>query len=138
VFYEKASGRRGLRVEAGEGAVTPTRPVTVEYRDGSREQLIPGRHRFAPDHGLVRQRPELFQLCCKDDRTTAPRVFRDALRAAERALTRPPSGAAPRSRLRRKGREPWRLGSDLRSDRLSRRDPRGRYGRHQIRRDRYQ
>ena len=119
-MFEKASGRRNLRVGAGEGMVTPVRPVTVEYRDGTKETLLPDRHRFDPSHTLVRQRPEAFELCCKGDRTNAPQVFRDALRAAERELTRPASTAS----------RPGRPG--LRSGRVSRRNSRGRYGRYQI------
>jgi hypothetical protein len=125
VFFEKASGRRNLRVGAGEGMVTPVRPVTVEYRDGTKETLLPDRQRFSPSHSLVRQRPELFELCCKGDRTAAPRVFRDALRAAERDLTRLSSTTPRPGSGLRSGREP--LGSGLRSNRLSRRNPRGRY-----------
>ena len=117
MFFEKASGPRRLR--QGEGMVTAVRPVTVTYRDGSVERLVPHRTNFVPDHELVRQRPELFQLCRKDDRTTAPQVFRGVLRAAERELTRPSSTAS-------------RPGSGLRSGRVSRRNPRGRYGRYQI------
>jgi hypothetical protein len=110
MFYERASGPRRLRM--GEGMVTAVRPVTVTYRDGSVERLVPHCTNFDPSHPLVRQRPELFQLCRKDDRTTAPQVFRDVLRAAERELTRPSSRASrPRP------------GSGLRSGRESR----GRY-----------
>jgi hypothetical protein len=119
--WERASGRRNLRVGAGEGMVTPVRPVVVEYRDGTKETLLPDRHRFDPAHPLVRERPEAFALCCRDDRSSAPQVFRDALRAAERKLTRPLASTASR---------PGRPG--LRSGRVSRRNPRGRYGRYQI------
>ena len=90
-MYERASGRRQMRVTAGEGMVTPVRETTVTYRDGTRERLIPDQSRFCPSHELVRQRPELFTLCMgKGDRTTAPARFRDALRAAERALESEP------------------------------------------------
>jgi hypothetical protein len=125
MFYEKASGRRNLRTAAGEGMVTPVRPVVVEYRDGTKETLLPDRHRFDPAHVLVRQRPEVFELCDKRDRTNAPARFREALRVAERELTRPSSTTS------RPGR------SGLRSGRVSPRNPRARYGRHQLGR-RYQ
>ena len=111
-MYERASGRRQLRM--GEGMVTAARPITVTYRDGSVERLIPGCTNFAPNHELVRERPELFTLCRKDDRTTAPQRFRDVLRAAERRLEQtagPPSGTShSRPRRSQTGREPWRLG----------------------------
>lgn len=91
-MYERASGRRQLRM--GEGMVTAARPVTVTYRDGTVERLIPGCTNFDPGHELVRERPELFTLCRKDDRTTAPKRFRDVLRTAERRLEQ--AGASPR------------------------------------------
>ena len=54
MFFQKASGGRAVRSLEGEGMVTVTKPVTVTYRDGTREQLVPGRHRFAPHHELVK------------------------------------------------------------------------------------
>ena len=87
-MIEASGGARYLRVKAGESMVTPVAETIVTYGDGSRETLIPGRSRFAPEHEVVRQRPELFELCCRDDRTNAPAVFREALRAADRRLTR--------------------------------------------------
>jgi hypothetical protein len=99
-MYERASGRRQLKM--GEGMVTAVRPVTVTYRDGSVERLIPGCTNFDPAHELVRERPELFTLCHKNDRTTAPRRFWDALRTAERRLEQ--AGPASRTSHSRPGR----------------------------------
>ena len=79
---------RKRRVAEGEGTVTPVRELTVSYRDGTKEELIPGLHRFDPSHALVRQRPELFALCCKGDRTSAPAYFRAMLARAERDVKR--------------------------------------------------
>lgn len=118
--YERASGPRQRRSVAGEGMVTPVRPMVVTYENGGEERLLPDRQRFDPSHTLVRQRPELFALCMpKGDRTNAPARYRDALRAALRDEERildgtagPPSGTS-HSRPRRTpqtGREPWRLG----------------------------
>jgi hypothetical protein len=109
---ESSFGVRGLRVLQGEGMVTAARPVTVTYPDGSTETHVPGRTRFAPEHELVQARPELFRLCCKDDRTDTPEVFRQALRSADRDVERQlteAGGERPRARSSSTGREPWRL-----------------------------
>jgi hypothetical protein len=106
---------RKRRVAAGEGMVTPAREVTVTYQDGRKEELIPGRTRFDPSHTLVRQRPELFTLCAKRDRTSAPATFRAMLARAEREV-------------RRELEDPRALEQATRSAR-----PRARtYGRHQL------
>jgi hypothetical protein len=105
---------RSLKVIAGEGMVTPVAPMTVRYRDGSEERLLPNRHRFAPEHELVTQGPEKFRLCMpKGDRTDAPEQFRAALRAANREVTRQLQEARgerlPARSSTSTGDEPWRL-----------------------------
>jgi hypothetical protein len=105
---------RSLRVIAGEGMLTPRRPMTVRYRDGTEERLLPNRHRFAPEDELVTQAPEKFRLCMpKGDRTDAPEQFRAALRAADREVTRRLAEARgerlPARPKTSTGDEPWRL-----------------------------
>ena len=87
-LYEVSGARRVLRVGAGEGMVTPAREVTVTCADGRSEVLVPGLHRFDPSHTLVKQRPELFVLCDRRDRTNAPARFRELLASAERNVRR--------------------------------------------------
>jgi hypothetical protein len=101
----------GRRVVAGEGMVTPIRELVITDPDGSEDVLSPRRTRLAPDAEIVRERPELFALCCKNDRTDAPVVFarlRAVARQVSRQLadepTRTPGSATPTER------EPWRLG----------------------------
>jgi hypothetical protein len=109
---EESGGERGRRVVEGEGMVTPIRELVITDPDGSEEVLTPRRTRLAPEAEIVRERPELFTLCCKDDRTDAPVAFRAALRAADREVSRQLVGEP----IRRSGsstptaREPWRLG----------------------------
>jgi hypothetical protein len=79
---------RKRRVADGEGTVTPVSEVTVTYSDGTTELLVPGRTRFDPSHTIVKQRPELFTLCAKRDRTSAPATFRAMLARAEREVRR--------------------------------------------------
>jgi len=93
---------RKRRVADGEGTVTPAREVTVTYQDGRIEELIPGLHPCDPSHTLVKHRPELFTLCCKGDRTSAPAYFRAMLARAERDVKRELEGdPAPRLATRR-------------------------------------
>jgi hypothetical protein len=57
--------------------------VTVRYP--RRQAAAARRHRFSPDHPLVLEAPDNFELCMKHgDRTDAPDRFRHALRAADR------------------------------------------------------
>jgi len=107
---ETAAGPRQLRVLAGESMVTPTTTLEFTTSDGRREILRPGRSRLAPDHPIVRLAPEKFQLCCRDDRTSAPLVFRSVLERARRELEAElgrgsylPETNSPT------GEEPWRL-----------------------------
>jgi hypothetical protein len=79
---EESGGEHGRRVVAGEGMVTPIRELVITDPDGSEDVLSPRRTRLAPDAEIVRERPELFALCCKNDRTDAPVVF--ARRSAPR------------------------------------------------------
>jgi hypothetical protein len=111
-WVETSFDARELKVIAGEGMLTVVRETTVTYDDGTQEKLVPRRHRFAPEHELVQQRPELFKLCCRDDRTDTPEVFRQALRSADRDVERQLAearGERPRARSSPIGREPWRL-----------------------------
>ncbi len=57
---------RKRRIVSGEGTVTVRAPVTL-----AGERLIPGRHRFAPDHPTVRARPDLFKATDTRDNRTA-------------------------------------------------------------------
>lgn len=107
---------RKRRVALGEGMLTVAQPTTVTYGDGSREELIPGRHRFDPSHPLVHQAPEKFTLACRDDRTAAPTYFRAMLARAEREV-------------RRELEDPRALEQATRSARPARV-----YGRHQLKR----
>jgi hypothetical protein len=113
VMVEESGGVRDLKILAGEGMLTPVRPIIS--RDG-KQRYFPKRHRFSVDAELVRERPELFQLCMpKRDRTTARAEFRATLEAAERAVARDLATArgggayAPHVADSRRGREPWRL-----------------------------
>jgi hypothetical protein len=101
---------RRLRALAGEGLVTPTRPIAVIY-EGRREVLEPGKSRLAPHHPLVRRcGPEKFQLCCpRDDRTDAPMVFRRMLERARGELEAELDGWRLPSYEPPTGRERWRL-----------------------------
>jgi hypothetical protein len=86
---EESGGERRRRVVEGEGMVTPIRELVITDPDGSKEVLTPRRTRLAPEAGIVRERPELFRLCMPEgDRTNAPEVFRQALRAAEYEVER--------------------------------------------------
>lgn len=78
-------GRR-RRVIAGEGMMAPVK--LVEFKeDGRYERLLPGRSRIAPDHWIVRQRPERFKPADPRDTLTA-RHHRELLERTERALRR--------------------------------------------------
>ena len=56
---------RRRRVMAGEGMVTPTKPLIL-----GNERLWPGRSRLSPDHELVRRRPEDFRAADPSDCAT--------------------------------------------------------------------
>jgi hypothetical protein len=95
-----ARGTRGVtprRVLAGEGMLTPVRDTTVTYESGRSELLKAGVTRLAPDHRLVRMRPELFVLACKKDRTKARARFRHLLAVAQcrHNACRPPWSTSP-------------------------------------------
>ncbi len=91
---------RKRRVMAGEGTVTPIRPMTITT-DGRREQIRPDLHRFAPHHEVVRARPELFKA-------TDPR---DSKTAAEmRSMVTRSRQATPSTRCY-DSESGWRLGS---------------------------
>jgi hypothetical protein len=83
MHFETAHGVRVVRrVMAGEGMVTPVRPLLIDGK-----QAEPGRERFASDHELVRLRPELFRPCDSRDRRTHE-DHRDMLVRAQRSLER--------------------------------------------------
>jgi hypothetical protein len=110
-----SDGRRPRRVLAGEGMVTPVKPLVLNEGDGD-ERLYPGRDRLAPDHAAVRARPEHFRPAMKGDKVTADhllkllgRAEREELRAIEQQ--RRGTGVRPRGDWRLPGppRERWRL-----------------------------
>jgi len=99
VDSELASGGRRQKVIAGTGMVTPRRPVEL-HEDGQKiEELLPGRNRFARNHPLVRERPELFVPCDPKDAET----FRYHRETAERKLRqlRTTTRTAPSTRRER-------------------------------------
>jgi hypothetical protein len=110
-------GRRRRNVLAGEGLVTPIRPLELR-EDGRDEVLEPGRARLAPDHWAVKERPELFHIAMSGDRMAATRL-RELLVRAEREVRREmrggrPSparrvGDAPGARLPRRQARKWKL-----------------------------
>jgi hypothetical protein len=108
--------RRRRNVLAGEGLVTPLRPLELR-EDGRDEVLQPGRARLAPEHWAVRARPELFYPAMKGDRATATRLRALLVRAAqgvrrEMRVGRPSPprrvGDAPGPQLPRQGLK-WKL-----------------------------
>jgi hypothetical protein len=110
-------GRRRRNVLAGEGLVTPVRPLELR-EDGRDEVLEPGRARLALDHWAVKERPELFQIAMSGDRMAATRL-RELLVVAEREVRREMRGGrpsptrrvedAPSPRLPRRQARTWRL-----------------------------
>jgi len=104
-MFESSGGERERRVIAGEGMVRPISPMIVHY-EGREERLIPGRHRLDPDHPIVRDQPERFELCLeKGDRTDTPYRFRSVLRAADREVEK----RLARARARGGEDTSWRL-----------------------------
>ena len=87
--------RRIRRAIAGEGMVTPRHGVEIDH-EGRTERLIPGRDRLAPEHPIVRRRPELFRVADASDSRT--RAFLEEETRRRRTATRS-----------RGAREPWRL-----------------------------
>jgi hypothetical protein len=65
-MIESSGVARRRRSIAGEGMVTPRKPMTV-VEDGKVETLEPGRHRLAVDHELVARNPDKFVACWKRD-----------------------------------------------------------------------
>jgi hypothetical protein len=59
----------------GTGMVTAAKTVTVTYRSGRSEVLKAGITRLAPNHALVKQRPELFLPSDPEDKATATRML---------------------------------------------------------------
>ncbi len=106
--------RRKVRTVQGELMVTPTKPVTLTI-DGRREALRPGRDRFAVEHEVVRQRPELFRVADPRDRLTASELRVMVARAQSRPDTR---GPGPRTASRQ---PPWSLDVSHTPSRLPRR-----------------
>jgi hypothetical protein len=83
---ELSSGRKRRRVVAGEFMVTPVKPLELAV-DGRWEVLRPGRSRLAPDHPVVRKRPEWFRPADPRDVVTA-RHHVALLRCTRQALER--------------------------------------------------
>jgi hypothetical protein len=81
---EMAAGPRRRRVIAGEGMVTPTKPLIFGH-----ERLWPGRARLALDHELVRRRPEAFRAADPSDSATRMKLG-EMTRARGPAIDRPP------------------------------------------------
>jgi hypothetical protein len=76
---EEASGRRSIRVIAGEGMLIAK--VDGTYTDEfGRHEIKAGITRVAPDHPLARRRPEAFSVAWREDGRTAEK-HRDNLRA---------------------------------------------------------
>jgi hypothetical protein len=116
VEISNGGGRRRRNVIAGEGLVTPLRPLEL-HEDGTDAVLQPGRDRLAPEHWAVRERPELFYPAMKGDRATATRLRALLVRAAqgvrrEMRIGRPSPprrvGDAPGPQLPRQGLK-WKL-----------------------------
>ena len=75
---------RPRRVIAGEGMVTPTKPLLF-----GNERLWPGRARLAPNHELVRRQPEDFRAADPSDSATRWQL-REMTGAHGPAIDRPP------------------------------------------------
>lgn len=88
--------RRRRRVAEGEGMATPKRRVEVRY-DGQLLVLHPGRSRLAPDHELVKARPDLFRAAWSKDEATRLQLEIAELRSRRRSRPRqaPPRGRPP-------------------------------------------
>ena len=107
--------RRGRRIIAGDGMVTPRKPMTLT-EDGVMETLRPGSDRLTLEHPLVRANPERFTLCWRQDREGIVRMrqlLTLALRHADRELaSRRRPGRTDNHGLgvaRPKGAPSWRL-----------------------------
>jgi hypothetical protein len=79
-----AAAPQRRRVIAGEGMVTPTKPLIY-----GNERLWPGRSRLALVHELVSQRPEDFRAADPSDSATR-RQLREMSGAHGPATHRPP------------------------------------------------
>jgi hypothetical protein len=91
-------GRRRRNVVAGEGLVTPRKPLELR-EDGRDELLQPGRSRLSPDHWAVKERPELFQIAMSGDRGAASQL-RALLVRARQEVRLQMRGGRPSSRGR--------------------------------------
>src|SRR4051812_16201423 len=82
-MHSEISGptRRGKRVLAGEGTVTPVKPIALRDGDVS-EVLVPGRDRLSYNHPLVYQYPERFRPTDPKDVWTRADLRRALTRAA--------------------------------------------------------
>src|SRR4051794_23180827 len=102
--------RRRRRILAGEGMVTPTKPIVLRDADHS-EVLGPG-SRLVPDHPLVQMYPSRFVPCDPKDAATRP-ALRSMLTRAVRlgrgtttAMTKPPRAKSYLPPKSSHGREP--------------------------------
>ena len=117
---ETSNGARGRRSKfAGEGLVTPIRPMQITC-EGVRETIHPTRHRFAAEHEVVVQRPELFTPCNRRDSRTATELRAMIARSSRQSSRRAPLLEAehptwklgqgrPARPLRLPDRRSWRL-----------------------------
>ncbi len=85
---ETSNGARGRRSKlAGEGLVRPISPMQITY-EGVRETIHPTRDRFAVEHEVVVQRPELFTPCNRRDSRTATELRAMVTRSTRRGTGR--------------------------------------------------
>jgi hypothetical protein len=94
--------------------VTPVKPLALDI-DGRTEELHPGSARLSPAHWAVREHPEWFRPCMKDDRLTANRM-RELHQRADRIVSRELGGSATTRKATVSRRQPyWRLGARRRT-----------------------
>jgi hypothetical protein len=113
---ETFDGRRSRHILAGEGMLTPIRPLDV-HQDGKTETYYPGSFRCSPDWWGVRDYPEKFRVCMKGDKSTLARhrqLLQLAQRHEQREIDRMRHGTSrhPQTEWRfpaRLPRESWRL-----------------------------
>jgi hypothetical protein len=112
-IIETSTGKRPVKaILRGLGMVRPNRRLAL-HENGSEEVLDPKTARLAPDHWLVRQHPEWFHPCDREDPATAQEMLRMLKRAEREELELIRGlGRAPhhhRMRLPERDHRTWRL-----------------------------
>ena len=94
MIVESSDGQRRRRAIAGEGMVTPRKPMAVAEDDGTIETLQPGRDRLTVEHELVARNPDKFVACWNLDVKVRSQLCDYLERSRRHGLTRA-RGASP-------------------------------------------